>query len=438
MNKNTPYLRKGFLAGILFSVTHLAFAGNFVQDAGTLLASHNIFWNLGAFLIFGLLLAFTPCVLPMIPILSGIIVRGYDNASKATSLLLSLAYVMGMSLAYALLGLVISLVGSGIQVFLQNTYVIIVFGFVFVLLAFSLFGFFEIKMPTFLSDKLVSKSHRLAGKGYISVGFMGFLSALIVSPCVTPPLVGALTYIATTGNIWIGTLALFFLGFGMGLPLIAIGVLGKKILPKAGGWMDFIKFILGFLLLAVAIMLWQRVASESMAMYLWGAFFLMAGIVIYLSAKLKTVRIKYLLRAIGFMSLIYAAVPIYAGLQGNVEKVPYVTITSLPALNNILADAKNQHKPVFIDFYADWCLDCKSMEISVFQKKEIKEILQNFVWIKVDVTKNTDEELAIEKQYDVLGPPSFVFYNAEGQWLKALGCTGMKSADEMQIILKQV
>lgn len=432
------YLTKSLLMAMLFSMSRLAFAGNLVQDAGVLLANHSVLWNMGAFLIFGLLLAFTPCVLPMIPILSSIIVRGYDKASKATSLLLSFAYVMGMSLAYALLGLVISLVGSGIQVFLQNTYVIIIFGFVFFLLAFSLFGLFEIKMPVFLSDKLVSKSHRFAGKGYISVGVMGFLSALIISPCVTPPLVGALTYIATTGNLLMGTVALFFLGLGMGLPLIAMGALGKKVLPKAAGWMDIIKFILGFLLLAVAIMLWQRVVSEDVAIMLWGVFFLIVGVVIFWSAKLRKKRVKYLLRAMSCLILIYGAVPIYAGLKGHVKEASYVTVTSVHTLNAVLAEAKKQHKPVFIDFYADWCLDCKSMEISVFQKKEIKEALKNFVWIKVDVTKNTDEALAIEKQYDVLGPPSFVFYNAEGQWLKSLGCTGMKSADEMQIIVKQV
>lgn len=438
MYKNITYLRKSFLASILLSMNHLAFAGNLVQDVGVLLANHSVLWNMGAFLFFGLLLAFTPCVLPMIPILSGIIVRGYEQSSKTTSLLLSFVYVIGMSLAYALLGLVISLVGAGIQVFLQNTYVIIVFGLVFVLLAFSLFGLFEIKMPSFLSDTLMNKGHRLAGTGYIGVGVMGFLSALIVSPCVTPPLVGALAYIATTGNMLIGTMALFFLGFGMGLPLIAIGLLGKKVLPKAGGWMDSIKFILGFLLLAVAVMLWQRIASDRVAMLLWGAFFVIVGLVIYWTARTQKKRMKYVLKALGFMMLIYAVVPIYAGLKGKVDSVSYVTVTNLQALNTVLADAKNQHKPVFIDFYADWCLDCKSMEIHVFQKKKIKEVLKNFVWIKVDVTKNTDEEWAIEKRYDVLGPPSFVFYNAEGQWLKVLGCTGMKSVDEMQIILKQV
>lgn len=394
-----------------------------------LLGHYHIFWFLGTFLMSGVLLAFTPCVLPMVPILSSIIIRGSQEHSKKTAFFLSLAYVIGISVAYAILGWIISTMGLSIQSLLHNTYVLLIFGCIFVLLACSLFGFFEIKLP--LSHRLLHISHQFAGKGYISVFIMGFFSALIVSPCVTPPLVGALTYIATTGNQWMGAIALFCLGFGMGLPLMIICVVGQKYLPKTGKWMETVKFILGFLLLAVAVMLWQRAVSTNIAMMLWGIYMIVVAVTVVCMVPSKMIK-----WACACVFVFILGSGIFLVYTKSANMMPYTTVKNIQGLDQLLEKAKTQHQPVLLDFYADWCLDCQSMEVSVFQKKAVRQALTRFMWIKVDLTDNMPEAWAIEERYQIVGPPTFIFYSAEGK--QVLMWVGMKSAADILTGIKQI
>ncbi len=327
------------------------------------------------FLGLGLLLAFTPCVFPVIPILSGIIVGKYKNINIAKAFRLSLVYVLSMAITYAAAGIIVSLFGKNVQAALQNPWVLAAFGLLFILLALSLFGFFELHLPQKLQNYISLISTRQKAGTYLGVAVMGILSTLIVSPCVTPPLIGALIYIGKTGNMFLGGSALFALGFGMGIPILLIGTAFGKFLPKAGKWMNWIRAIFGILML------------------------IMAGWII---------------------SRIYSPEHI---------KSQFHYVKTVADVKQQIAKAAEQGKPVILDFYADWCISCKKMEHKVFTDHKAQKLLANFILLKADVTANDEQDKKLEKYFGVIAPPTFIFFNAAGKQLKNYELVGELDTD---------
>lgn len=353
----------------------------------SLLASHNIFWTLISFFGFGLLLSFTPCVLPLIPVLSAIIL-GQKQLTTAKAFSLSITYVLAMAFTYAVAGVFAGLAGSYLQAFLQSPWVIIIVCLLFVLLAFSLFGFYELSLPASWQEKLVNITNRQRGGNYIGVAFMGCLSTLVISPCVTAPLVGVLTYIGNTGNAVLGGLALFVLGLGSGIPLLIIGTSAGKWLPKSGPWMNGIKIVLGILMLAMAVWLLARIIPTN-------------------STPFRLIHPNQIVKS---------------------ENSNFQTIKGISDLKQALISAKQQNKPVLLDFYANWCLSCKEMERLVFTAPAVKSLLSHFILLRADVTANDAVDKALEHQFHVIAPPTFLFFTPNGQELTDARIVGQEES----------
>ncbi len=386
----------------------------------------------------GLLLAFTPCVFPMIPILSGIIVGQGKDISTRKALLLSAVYVLAMAATYTIVGVLVGLSGENIQAWFQNPWIISGFSAIFVALAFSMFGFYELQMPASIQNKLTSASNSQHGGTLIGVAIMGFLSALIVGPCVTAPLVGALLYIANTGDALLGGMALFALSMGMGTPLLLIGASAGKLLPKAGKWMDAVKAVFGVLLLALAIWLLERVAPVTLTMSLWAILIIVSAIYMGAIDSLPSGSNgwKRLWKGFGIVFLIYGII-ILLGLAGGNRNVlqpleGLETITSsssqqqhsaltfkqikgIKGLNAALAEAKAAGKPVMLDFYADWCVSCKEMEAFTFTNPSVKSALRGVVLLQADVTANDKQDVQLYKHFGIIGPPSIMFFDTKGK-----------------------
>lgn len=401
------------------------------QDYATqLLAGKHYFFIMLGFVVFGLLLAFTPCVLPMIPILSSIIVGYGRNISTKKAFSLSLSYVLGMALAYALAGILVALAGSRIQVALQMPWVIALFSSLFILLALSLFDWYDVKLPNRIHQRIVSWTHRHQGGTYISVFIMGVLSTLIVSPCVSAPLVGVLAYIGNSGDVVLGGLALMALGLGMGIPLLLIGTSAGKFLPKAGPWMTKVKQFFGLLILAVAIGMLSRILPGSVVLFLWSLLALLAGYFIWQIKHSKKLWHK-VHQSLGLVVLSYAFImmggaflgqsdPFYIASHSvfhlaNEEKTPFVIVNSLTQLDQQLALAKQNKKLVLLDFYADWCVSCVVMDKHVFSQHDVKRALGDFILLRADVTHDNDFDQALLKRYDVVAPPTIIFFNSQGE-----------------------
>lgn len=363
----------------------------------TLLAGHNIFWTLLSFFGFGLLLSLTPCVLPLIPVLSAIIL-GQKHLTTAKAFSLSITYVLAMAFTYAIAGVFAGLAGSYLQAFLQSPWVIIIVCALFVALAFSLFGFYELRLPESWHEKLIHITNRQQGGNYIGVALMGCLSTLVISPCITAPLVGVLTYIGNTGNAILGGLALFVLGLGSGVPLLIIGTSAGKWLPKSGPWMNGIKIILGVLMLAMAVWLLARIIpSNSRPFNL-----------------------------------------LHPNQVASSETSNFQTIKSISDLRQALIQAKQQHKPVLVDFYANWCLSCKEMERVVFTAPQVKSLMSHFILLRADVTANDDQDKALERQFHVIAPPTFLFFTPNGQELKDSRIVGQEESQTFANHLRQI
>jgi thiol:disulfide interchange protein DsbD len=335
---------------------------------------------LASFLGFGLLLAFTPCVLPMVPILSGIIVGEGRDLGKVRALLLSLAYVLGMALAYALAGIAAAWSGTMLAAALQNAWVLGAFALIFVMLALSMFGVYELQLPGFLRQPLASASGRLAGGRLASVAGMGVLSAIIVSPCVAAPLAGALLYISQTRDMALGGAALFTMALGMGVPLLVVGVSEGALLPKAGPWMVRVKQLFGVLLLAVAVWI------------------------------------------------------VWPVLRPSGSGTEFVRVASSAELDQKL---RSPGKPVMLDFYADWCVSCKEMEAFTFSDARVKPKLQQMLLLQADVTANTAEHKQLLKRFSLFGPPGIIFFDAEGREIRGLRVIGYQSAEKFLVTLER-
>lgn len=399
------------------------------QDRITrLLVDRDWLWILLGFFGFGLLLSFTPCILPMIPILSGLIVGQGEGITFARAFGLSLAYVLAMALTYAIAGVVTGLAGNYVQAFLQSPWVIAAFSTLFVLLALSLFGLYELRLPNGWQERLTNLSNRHIGGGYISVAVMGCLSTLIVSPCVTAPLIGVLSYIGTTGDAKVGGIALFTMGIGMGAPLLLVGTLGGRFLPRAGMWMQLVKSLFGVVMLGVAILLLSRIISAHASIILWALLLVFTGFYLGFSTSHLAKGWDRFGKTISMVVLIYGFLLLVSAALNQVNLLQWLTVNrftpvaatqqqvfkpikSLMDLQAALATAKQQNKPVLIDFYADWCVSCKEMDHNVFTEPTVQVKLNQFILLRADVTTSTPELKALEDKFDVIAPPSFVFFD---------------------------
>ncbi len=404
------------------------------------LATGNKLWVILSFFGFGLLLAFTPCVFPMIPILSSIIVGQGEGLSTRRAFALSLIYVLAMAVTYTVAGVIAGTFGANVQAAFQNPWILGSFATVFVLLSLSMFGFYELQMPSFIQSKLTEISNKQKGGTLIGVGIMGFLSALIVGPCVAAPLAGALIYIGQTGDAVLGGVALFALSMGMGAPLLAIGTSAGKILPRAGSWMDTIKAVFGVLLLAVAIWMIERVIPAQVALLLWAVLLIISSI--YMGALephgIDATGWKKLWKGLGLVMLTYGILLVIGAASGARDMfqplqnlsagtgggssavaaeshVAFKRIRGIDALDREIAAANAQGKPVMLDFYADWCISCKEMEKFTFSDAGVKEALANAVLLQADVTANDDTDKALLKRFSLIGPPSILFFGTDGQ-----------------------
>lgn len=393
-----------------------------------LLEKHNPFWIILSFLGLGILLAFTPCVFPMIPILSSIIVKQGKNISAIKGLCLSFFYVLGMAVSYALAGMLFALLGSHIQIELQKTWVIVLFSLVFIALALSLFGWYRLQLPKWLRQRLVHLSDKPKKGAYLGVFLMGGLSSLILSPCVTPPLVGVLLYVAQTGNWLLGAMALFFLGIGMGVPLLLIGISAGKLLPKAGVWMTAFEKLFGIILLGAAIWMLSRVIPGPLALCLWGALFMMSGIYCYFAVKRH-----YGLQGTGLVALVYGIILLVGASLGNSdplhpwenthlqkEQPAFILIRNSMELQKAFLQAKQQKKPIILDFYADWCVSCVKMDREVFNQPKVQQALQTYMVLRADITANTPFDQSLLERFHLIAPPSMLFFNAEGVLVKQM------------------
>ena len=405
-----------------------------------------------SFLGFGLLLAFTPCVLPMVPILSGIIVGQQQPVSAARGFALSSVYVVAMALTYALAGVAAGLLGRNLQATFQQPAVLIAFSLLFVALAFSMFGFYELQLPAGLQTRLDRLSRAQRGGSYVGVAVMGALSALIVGPCVAPPLAGALAVISQSGSALVGGSALFALGIGMGLPLIALGTSAGGVLPRVGAWMENIKRVFGVVFLGVAIMFLSRILPGPAILALWAA--LLIGAAVYLGALDRPVeqvtgwrRFK---QSLGLAGLVYGVTLVIGAAAGGDDPLQplaplvgahgtapsrttlaFAPVTSVAAVEQALHSARRAGRPVMLDFYADWCIECKHLESQTFADAEVAPRLAGLTLLRADVTAGAPADRALLEHYGLFGPPAVLFF-ADGEELRSNRITGFVAAKEFK------
>jgi thiol:disulfide interchange protein DsbD len=408
-----------------------------------LIRSGNIVLVLGTFFGLGLLLAFTPCVLPMVPILSGIIAGQGANASTGRSFALSLAYVLGMALTNTVAGVLAALAGAHVQAIFQQTWIILLFGGLFVVLAISMFGFFTLQMPAAIQTRLSDTSNRQRAGTFGGVAVMGALSALIVTACVAPALVATLAVIGQGGNAVRGGAALFTMSFGMGVPLLLVGASAGKLLPKAGAWMDTVKQLFGVMMLGVAAWMFARLVSDRVALLLWAVPALIAAGILWTAAVRRARHGIWLLRGVGVAAGLYgialiagaalggsdplAPIPRFAAHHATLEFRP---VKSLADLDGAVAAASRAGRPVLLDFYADWCVSCKEMEKYTFTDPGVQQALGTFVLLRADVTANNDDDQALLKRFGIFGPPTIAFYGADGTERGAYRVVGYMKAPE--------
>ena len=414
------------------------------------------FWLvIATFFGLGLLLSLTPCVFPMIPILSGIIAGQGDNITTSKAFTLSLIYVLSMAITYTVIGVLAGLFGANIQAAFQDPWILSAFALLFVLLALSMFGFYELQLPSSWQSKLSTISNKQKGGSITGVAIMGFLSALIVGPCVAPPLAGALIYIGQTGDALLGGMALFALSMGMGTPVIAIGTSAGKLLPKAGSWMDAVKAVFGVLMLAVAIVMLERIIPAAVAMLLWGTLLITSAV--YMGA-LRQLEVEEggwakLWKGLGVVLLIYGGLMLVGVATGGKDTVQplrgiafqgggaaagaeaqhlaFKRIKTVADLKREVASASNQGKPVMLDFYADWCVSCKEMERYTFSDPTVISALSDYVLLQADVTENDDEDQALlQGHFGMPGPPAIFFYDRAGAEQRPYRVVGFVPADE--------
>ena len=409
-----------------------------------------VFW----FFVAGLGLALTPCVLPMVPILSGIIVgAGRDRpVSRGRAFALSLAYVLGMAVTYAVAGAAFALAGKQAQAFFQQPWIIVLFAGLFVLLALGMFGVFNLQVPAAFQSRVAELSNRQQQGTLVGTAIMGALSSLIVTACVAPPLVGALVVIGQSGDVARGGLALFSLAIGMGAPLLLVGASAGELLPKAGPWMDGIKAAFGVMMLGVAVWMLGRILPGPLTLALWAALAFVSGYCLLTmgnkDAKRAAVAVR---RGLGVLALVYgvlmlvgalsgrsdplqplAGVVGHAGGEATEQRLALKRIKSVADFERELAAAQAADRPLMLDFYADWCVSCREMEDQTFTDPGVQAELASAVLLQADVTANDDEDQALLAHFGILGPPTIVFFAARGAERRDFRVVGFQPASEFR------
>jgi thiol:disulfide interchange protein DsbD len=392
----------------------------------------------GIFFLLGLGLTFTPCVLPMVPILTSIVV-GQEKHTPAKGFVLSTTYVLGMAITYAVAGVTVGLLGAGANIsnWMQTPWVLSIFAALFLVLSLSMFGLYELQLPSKLRNRLNDINQKQKGGNLFGVFLMGVLSALVVSPCVSAPLAGALVYLSTTGDAWLGGSALLALGLGMGAPLIALGTTGASFLPKAGGWMDTVKAFFGVLLIGVAIWLLSRFLDATLILVFWALLAIIYAVTLGALDKADSGK-QNVVRGFALALLVYGIVALIGALQGNDDPLnplsvgqysqtgsaqqhlaesPFQNINNQRQLDQAVNIhlAANPNGAVMLDYYADWCIACKVMEKAVFHKADVQTHWPELLWLQIDVTDQTPEQIALMENYNLFGPPSLLFFTKDGE-----------------------
>ena len=427
-----------------------------------MLKQDSLWLTLIAFFIGGLLLSFTPCVFPMYPILTGIIVGQGNKLTTKKAFTLSFFYVQGMAITYTILGIVVALAGAQFQAAFQAPAVLIALSILFLFLALSMFGLFNLALPSSWQNKLNDMSNSQKGGSIFGVVCMGIISGLVASPCTTAPLTGALLYISQTGDIVLGASALYALSLGMGLPLLILGSSGGKLLPKAGAWMNIIKNIFGLLLLAVPIFLLERIVPAVVTEALWVVLLLATGAYFYTTNKTTTANFWHGVRVLFiFLILFYGAMQGYKLINNTVvpnhlSETPsqvnsqsstrvkaddnkFIMVVGLAELHEAVKQANANGKTVMVDLYADWCIACKEFEHYTFSDPMVQAALENTVLIQVDLTESgSDSSVELMDNFQVFGLPSILFFNTDGEELTQNRVTGFMGAKDFSALLKQI
>ena len=400
------------------------------------LASQSLITNLLIFFAVGVGLAFTPCVFPMFPILSSLI-AGQQNLSTKKAFALSFVYIQGMAVTYAALGLVVAALGGQVQGYLQHPFVLVSFSLLFVLLAMSMFGWYEIKLPSSMMSKLTQVSNNQKGGNYVGVFLMGVLSGLIASPCTTAPLSAALLFVAQSGDYLVGGLTLYVLSLGMGLPLLLLGTSGGKLLPKAGGWMEQVKTLFGFVMLVVPLILLERLVSADIILLMAGVLALATALYLHhwqssqTQSKLKTALwfVATLLVMTGFTLTKNYFWSVQA-VQVNSQSNEFKKVADLAELKEAVAQASNEGRMVMVDLYADWCVACKEFEHYTFPDAKVQSEFSHYQLIQVDLTNSDNKTIELMEEYTVFGLPSILFFNSQGKELTTQRVTGFLNAED--------
>lgn len=431
------------------------------DDIVRVLTDSSLTWVVLLFFGAGILLAFTACMYPMIPIISSIIVGQGKSITTGKALLLTLVYVEAVAITYAVIGVVSAQLGAGVQAFFQNPWILSVFALIFVLLALSMFGFFTLQVPAALQAKLSETSNRVKGGTLAGVAVMGVLSALIVGPCAGPVLIGALIYTSQTGDLLKGALAMFALGNGLGAPLLLIGASGGKLLPKAGGWMDTVKAVFGVVLLGVAILMLERILPGPVTLALWALLLIVPAIYMGALDSLgpDVSGWRRLWKGLGIAMLVYGIILIIGATTGardpfnplrnlgsaavvssdgthQSQHLQFQRIKTVADLEQALAQAGAQGKTAMLDFYADWCTYCIKMEDYTFSAPAVQQALANTVLLQADVTANDKDDLALLNHFGLFAPPAILFFDKQGTEIRPSRLIGFKDAPAFQAHLE--
>lgn len=430
---------------------------NFVSDQDRYaqsLAQKSLPLNMLLFFGLGLLLCFTPCVFPMVPILSSIIAGQGSTITTRRAFLLSLTYVLAMAATYTVAGVIAGTLGANLQALFQNPWILSSFASLFVVLSLSMFGFYDLQIPSSWQSKLTTLSHRQQGGSYFGVGIMGILSALIVGPCVAAPLAGALIYIGQSGDSVLGGAALFALSLGMGAPLLVFGTSAGKLLPKAGAWMNTIKAVFGVMLLGVAIWMIERIVPAAVALLLWGALFIICAVYLGALERLQPEASGWhkLWKGVGLIFFVYGGVLLVGAASGGQDvfrplhglsisaaqsspaagQLQFQRIKGPAGLEQALQQAQTAGKPVMLDFYADWCISCKEMEKYTFSSPGVQAALADVILLQADVTLNDADDQALLKRFGLFGPPSILFFDTRGNELRQYRLVGFLEPERFE------